>query len=204
MNTTALKRFAQQARTILKDGVQARLTYWGFDNKGNITEEPIQVEGGVIFRGEGIDDPALFKKWTALKQAVKTYGIQHIAEEAAYTWFNRLMAIRILAKNGYIRPQLEFESELVQTPLIVSNARRGQFLDLTADERKRLNELLNDDSAETEQFTLLITAFCRTNRLLKNVFGRMDDYTELLLPNNILSGNGFIHLLYFTRHNFVS
>jgi hypothetical protein len=195
MNTAVLKRFAQQARVILKDGVQARLQYWGFDSKGNITDEPMKVEGGVIFRGEGIDNPALYKKWSALKQAVKTHGIQHVAEEAAYTWFNRLIAIRILAKNGYIRPQLEFESEQVQTPLIVSNARRGQFPELNADEQNRLRELLNDDSAENEQFTLLITAFCRTNKLLKRVFGRMDDYTELLLPNNILSGNGFIHLL---------
>ncbi len=195
MNTAALKRFAQQARVILKEGVQTRLSYWGFDHQGNITDEPMPVEGGVIFRGEGIDDPTLFKKWEALKQAVHSHGVQHIAEEAAYTWFNRLMAIRILAKNGYIRPQLEFESASMPVPLIVSNARRGQFPELNADERKQLNELLNDDSAEVEQFTLLISAFCRTNKLIRRIFGRIYDYTELLLPVNILSGNGFVHLL---------
>lgn len=195
MNTAALKRFAQQARVILKDGVQTRLNYWGFDCKGNVADEPISVEGGVIFRGEGIDDPTLFKKWDALRTAICTHGFEHIAEEAAYTWFNRLMAIRILAKNGYIRPQLEFESNQIQVPLIVSNARRGQYPALTAEENKQLKELLKDDSAEKEQFALLVTAFCRNNKLLSRVFGRMNDYTELLLPSNILSVNGFIALL---------
>lgn len=202
MNTAALKRFAQQARVILKDGIQTRLNYWGFDRKGNVTDEPISVEGGVIFRGEGIDDPTLFKKWDALRTAICTHGFEHIAEEAAYTWFNRLMAIRILAKNGYIRPQLEFESNQIQVPLIVSNARRGQYPTLTAEEKKQLNELLKDDSAETEQFALLITVFCRKNKLLSRVFGRMNDYTELLLPRNILSGNGFIALL--NSNDFIS
>jgi hypothetical protein len=202
MNTAALKRFAQQARVILIEGVQARLMYWGFDTKGNVTEKPVSVGGGVIFRGEGIDDPTLYKKWIALERAVKIHGVEHVAEEAAYTWFNRLMAIRILAKNGYIRPQLEYESELLQVPMIVGNARRGQVPQLTAEERIQLHELLKDDSAETPQFTLLITAFCRTNKLLRRVFGRLDDYTELLLPRNILSGNGFIHLL--NNNGFIS
>jgi hypothetical protein len=42
MNTAALKRFSQQARVILIEGVQARLKYWGFDSKGKVTEKPEQ------------------------------------------------------------------------------------------------------------------------------------------------------------------
>lgn len=195
MNTAALKRFSQQARVILIEGVQARLKYWGFDSKGKVTEKPEQVGGGVIFRGEGIDDVTLYKKWEALEKAIKTHGIKHVVEEAAYTWFNRLMAIRILAKNGYIPPQLEYESELLHVPIIVGNARRGLIPEMAIENRNQLNDLLKDDSAETEQFALLITAYCRSNKLLNRVFGRLNDYTELLLPKNILSGNGFIQLL---------
>lgn len=202
MNTAALKRFAQQARVILIEGVRARLVYWGFDTKGNVTERPVNGDGGVFFRGEGIDDPTLYKKWTALEKAIKTHGVAHVAEEAAYTWFNRLMAIRILAKNGYIPPQLEYESDRLQVPVIVGNARRGQIPRLTLEERNQLEILLKDDSAETRQFSLLITAFCRTNKLLHRLFGRLDDYTELLLPQNILSENGFIMLL--NNNGFIS
>ena len=202
MNTAALKRFSQKARDILIEGVQARIKYWGFDSKGNVTEKPEQVGGGVFFRGEGIDDPSLYKKWIALEKSVKTHGVKHVAEEVAYTWFNRLMAIRILAKNGYIPPQLEYESELLHVPMIVGNARRGQFPEMTAEERTILNEILKDDSAETQQFTLLITAYCHSNKLLRRVFGRIDDYTEILLPQNILSGNGFIQLL--NNNGFIS
>ena len=43
MNTASLKRFAQQARAILKEGVQARLRYWGFDNKGSIVYAPVYM-----------------------------------------------------------------------------------------------------------------------------------------------------------------
>lgn len=202
MNTAALKRFAQQARVILIEGVRARLVYWGFDTKGNMAERPVNGDGGVFFRGEGIDDPTLYKKWTALEKAIKTHGVAHVVEEAAYTWFNRLMAIRILAKNGYIPPQLEFESDLLQVPMIVGNARRGQIPRLTLEERNQLEILLKDDSAETRQFSLLITAFCRTNKLLHRLFGRLDDYTEMLLPQNILSENGFIMLL--NNNGFIS
>ena len=62
-------------------------------------------------------------------------------------------------------------------------------------QRKLLIRLLDDDRLETEQFTLLITAYCHQNKLLQRVFGRFDDYTELLLPADILAVNGFIDLL---------
>lgn len=58
-----------------------------------------------------------------------------------------------------------------------------------------LEELLQDDSRETELFTLLICRYCRESELLNRLFGRINDYTELLLPMDILAENGFIHLL---------
>lgn len=196
MNTSALKRFAQQARNILISGVGKQLIYWGYSpDAKRFTVEPLQVFGGMMFGEKLIDDPTVYPKWLALKKAVATKGVNQVMEEAAYTWFNRLMAIRILAKNGYIPPQLEYASTESRTPAIVQNAKKGITPKLDTAQRKILSRLLDDDRRETEQFTLLITAYCHQNNLLQRVFGRLDDYTELLLPSDILATNGFIDLL---------
>ncbi len=196
MNTSALKRFAQQARNILISGVGKQLIYWGYDpDAKQFTIEPQQVFGGLLFGDRMIDDPSVYPKWLALKKAVTVKGVNQVVEEAAYTWFNRLMAIRILAKNNYIVPQLEYTGTATRTPAIVQNAKRGITPLLDDVQRKILVRLLDDDRLETEQFTLLITAYCHQNKLLQRVFGRLDDYTELLLPADILAVNGFIDLL---------
>jgi type II restriction/modification system DNA methylase subunit YeeA len=196
MNTSALKRFAQQARNILISGVGKQLIYWGYDPDANqFAIEPQQLFGGMLFGDRMIDDPTVYPKWLALKKAVAVKGINQVVEEAAYTWFNRLMAIRILAKNNYIVPQLEYTGAATRTPAIVLNAKRGITPLLDDVQRKLLARLLDDDRLETDQFTLLITAYCHQNKLLQRVFGRLDDYTELLLPSDILAVNGFIDLL---------
>lgn len=189
-----LKTFSQTARRILIQGVAQKLLFWGFDKKGSVIEEPLEVEGGYILRGEAYDDPTVPKKWNSLKEAISKKGVETVVEEAAYTWFNRIMAIRILAKNGYDRPQLEYEGDS-GTPTILVRARRGQADFLTNSEKNRLQKTLTDYSKDTETFALLLSGYCEHHHLLKSVFGRLDDYTELLLPENILEEDGLVHLL---------
>jgi hypothetical protein len=196
MNTSALKRFAQQARNILKSGVEKQLISWGYNPiSKQFTIEPQQLFGGVMFGEKMIDDPTVYPKWIALKKAINSKGVNQVVEEAAYTWFNRLIAIQILAKNNYIVPQLEYASATTRTPIMVQNAKRGNTPKMDAVQQKILNRLLDDDRQETELFALLITAYCHQSDLLQRVFGKLDDYTELLLPSDILATNGFIDLL---------
>lgn len=196
MNTSALKRFAQQARNILKSGVEKQLISWGYNHKTKqFILEPQQVFGGMLFGEKMIDDPTVYSKWMALKKAIHTKGVDQVVEEAAYTWFNRLIAIQILAKNNYIAPQLQYASAATRSTLLVQNAKRGNTPQMDALQQKQLDRLLDDDRLETELFTLLITAYCHQSDLLQRVFGRIDDYTELLLPADILATNGFIDLL---------
>jgi hypothetical protein len=61
--------------------------------------------------------------------------------------------------------------------------------------RDELDRLLLDDTKTTEQFSILISAFCENTPLLSKIFGRINDYTELLLPNDILNAGGFVDLL---------
>ena len=66
-------------------------------------------------------------------------------------------------------------------------------------QRKLLMDLLDDDSRTTEQFAILVSAFCHQNAILYRCFGALADYTELLLPNDILTEGGFIDLLNHTE-----
>jgi hypothetical protein len=189
-----LKTFSQQSRRILIRGVAQKLLYWGFDTKGNVTEEPTTLEGGYVLRGEAFDDSSIPGKWNGLRDAIQKKGIESVIEEAAYTWFNRIMAIRILSKNGYDRAQLEYEGDS-KTPTLITRARRGQSEFLAAGEKKRLQVVLTDYAKEREAFAILLTGYCEHHQLLKSIFGRLDDYTELLLPDDILEESGVIHLL---------
>jgi len=194
MNTNKIKTFAKKARIILLKGVQQRLAYWGIDKKGNVTEDVTPVKGGYMFRGDVFNDTTLPKKWQNLKSALAKHTVDDIIEEAAYTWFNRLIAIKILSKNGYIDPVYEFVSEELRDPVILQKARKGELGKLRDDEKKLLNQYLVE-SEDEKAFGLLITTYCRNQKLLNRVFGHIDDYTELLLPNNLLSGGGIVELI---------
>jgi hypothetical protein len=190
-----LKSFAQQARTRLMEGVAARLLFWGFDANGNVLEEPQSISGGFILRGDVYDDPSAPELWKSLRSAVRKKGIKVVVEEAAYTWFNRIMAIKILSKNGYDDAVLDHAEGLDHTPLILQNARRGSYSFLNAEQQERIKEIITDYGQDQKSFSLLLTAYCQSHHTLSSIFGRQEDYTELLLPDDMLRESGFLHLL---------
>ena len=113
MDTSRLKKFAAEARNILKQGVITRLSTLGYDADGKLKDDKYkaqQVQGKTLFMGQ-LYEESFYGKWMALNHRIETYGIKEVYEEAAYTWFNRLMAIRIMAKNGFIEPVLEYADE---------------------------------------------------------------------------------------------
>ena len=199
MDTGKLKRFATEARSILMKGVKHRLQSLGFDIKtGQAVEMPVQVEGGAVFMNDTVSTD-FYMRWMSLYNNVQSRSIKEVAEEAAYTWFNRFMAIRIMAKQDFIAPVLEYESEDVRVPAIVSEARQGRMPQMKESVRCQLMELLEDDSKTSEQFALLIVAYCHENLIINKCFGAIADYTELLLPQNILSDGGFVDMINHTE-----
>lgn len=195
MDTNRLKRFATEARNILMQGVKNRLQAIGFDLKTGIPAEmPQKMEGGAVFMGDTVATD-FYSRWMSLYNNICARGIKQVAEEAAYTWFNRFMAIRIMQKQGFISPVLTYESEDVRVPVIVSEARQGRMPQMAADVHDKLMALLDDDSKTNEQFALLIVAYCHENPIINKCFGAIADYTELLLPQNILAEGGFVNML---------
>jgi hypothetical protein len=193
-----LKTFAQESRTVMMEGVAKKLLYWGFSEKGEVLDEPQKISGGYLLRGEPFDDPNVPKLWSALKAAIATKGIEVVVEEAAYTWFNRMMAIKILAKNGYEDAQLSYVEGMQHTPMLLQRARQGNYRFLEAKEQERLKKIISDYNKDQEAFALLLTGYCHSHNTLNRVFGKLDDYTELLLPDNMLQDGGFLHLLNIT------
>lgn len=198
MDTNRIKRFATEARNKLKEGIAAKIRTLGFDKKGNVAEEhrPQLMQGGTHWNGQLLPE-TFYHQWTSLYLRIQLKGISEVYEEAAYTWFNRLCAIRILQKNDLCAPVLDY-TDAARTPFIVDEARQGRIPEMNDDMRSRLSDLLDDDTKVTEQFAVLINAWCHDNPIINSCFGAMADYTELLLPNNILTEGGFVDMLNHT------
>lgn len=210
MDTNRIKRFATEARNILKAGIAAKITTLGFDKNGNVAEEnkPQLMQGGSLWNDQ-LQTEGFYYQWMSLYNRIQQKGINEVYEEAAYTWFNRLCAIRILQKNSLCGPVIAY-ADAARTPVIVDEARQGRIpqMFLSPDNggneggeelRQRLVELLDDDTKVTEQFAILITAWCHDNPIINQCFGSIADYTELLLPNNILAAGGFVDMLNHTE-----
>lgn len=198
MDTNRIKKFATEARNILKKGIAAKITSLGFDSKGNVQEQhkPQLMQGGSLWNGQ-LQTEGFYHRWMALYNRVNQKGIKEVYEEAAYTWFNRLMAIRILQKNGLCEGVMDY-ADAARTPQIVNEARTGNIPQMSEENRRHLMELLDDDTKVTEQFALLMTAWCQQNAIISACFGGIADYTELLLPNNILAEGGFVDMINHT------
>lgn len=199
MDTNRIKRFATEARNILKAGIAAKITTLGFDKNGNVAEEnkPQLMQGGSLWNDQ-LQTEGFYYQWMSLYSRIQQKGISEVYEEAAYTWFNRLCAIRILQKNNLCSPVLTY-ADAARTPVIVDEARQGRIPQMKEELRQRLVELLDDDTKVTEQFAILITAWCHDNPIINQCFGSIADYTELLLPNNILAEGGFVDMLNHTE-----
>ncbi len=198
MDTNRIKRFATEARNKLKEGIAAKIRTLGFDKKGNVAEEhrPQLMQGGTHWNGQLLPE-TFYHQWTSLYHRIQQKGISEVYEEAAYTWFNRLCAIRILQKNDLCAPVLDY-TDAARTPFIVDEARQGRLPEMNNEMRSRLSDLLDDDTKVTEQFAVLINAWCHDNPIIHSCFGAMADYTELLLPANILTEGGFVDMLNHT------
>ncbi|GAA4399020.1 BREX-1 system adenine-specific DNA-methyltransferase PglX [Nibrella viscosa] len=196
MDTRRLKPFAQQARRLLMQGVAERLRYWGFvpDSRQPI-ETVDNIDGGYLFRGQVFDEADVPRRWKALAETVRKHGFAHVQEAVAYTWFNRLMALRILARNGYQPDVLAFTRPDTPTPVLLDEARRSRPPYLAEPAYRHLRPLLTDYTREAEAFARLLTVYCDQHRVLHRLFDQMDDAAALLLPANILSDGGFLSFL---------
>lgn len=193
MNTNQIRKFATEARIHLLKGVSNSLRTF-FSDSGEPIIVPKPVQGGCAF-GAQTKDEAFLRRWQSLQHQITLHGFRWVVEQVAYTWFNRLVAINILAKNNLAEPMLQFANPSLRVPYIVEQARAGHFPEMSAADIATLRELLNNDALTFEQFSLLIGCYCTANPIIRRCFGRVDDYSFLLLPSNILSEGEIVDML---------
>lgn len=198
MDTRRLKPFAQQCRQRLMQGVAERMHYWGFvPTSRQPTMAPNPAEGGYTFRDAAFDETDVPRRWQMLAGAVQTHGFAHVQETVAYTWFNRLMALKILAHNNYQPDLLAFSRPGTPTPVLLDEARRTQPPYLSQQMYRVLQPLLTDYTRETDAFARLLTAYCTQHQVLHRLFDGADDVTSgipaaLLLPADMLGDTGLL------------
>jgi len=181
METAPLKSFATWARTSLIREVTARIA---------VVLAPASPER--VERLKAVE--ALAKAVAAAGGGDK--GRVAVADKVAYTWFNRIIALRFMDANGYtgvgvVSPQAGVETG---QPEILAEAKRGSFdfAAVSTQTREAVTGLLNgtrrSDDAQGEAYALLLADYCRYwNRAMPFMFEREGDFTELLMPADLLA-----------------
>ena len=174
MKTNQLKKFAQEARRKLIDQVSAKLNYVLTSDSAELREKGTEIQ--------------------KLKEALKETSKEQLIDKVAYTWFNRFVALRFMDVNDYQPIGVQVLSPLdgFTTPEILDEAKRGHVHDELQVDRRKIGDLLDgripSSNPQNEVYKLLLTGVC--NHLHKTfpfLFERIDDYTELLLPDDLTS-----------------
>lgn len=195
MKLSDIEKFAANARVGLLAAVDAELTALGFAGNA-VPPDPEPVQGGWLFGGRAVPDPEFGPRLRRLKAFVGREGLKAALERAAYTWFNRLAAIRILERRGLVPPQLEWAAGHARVPAIVHRMRTGGAVPrLSPGESATLDRIRTDATKTREQFAVLVGALCRETPLLSVPFGEIDDWTLLLVPSNLLAEDGLVDSL---------
>jgi len=184
MNTSKIKTYAIQARRDFIKAVTERANTYGIFSDDHI--EPIEFKGDAAIIGER----AFPKKEGELREKlvgrIKRDGFTMVIRSCAYTWFNRFVALRYMEIHGYLEHGFRVLSNSggSVTPEILEHAADINFQGIDKD---KVIELKLAGTKDNELYRLLILAQCDDlNKSMPFLFDRIDNETELLLPDNLL------------------
>lgn len=208
MNKTAIKNFAIWARNKLIADISYRAGLMGITEKG-IADALPQSTGDTEFYDIGAAQPysitgEAIRQRKKLVEVIRTKekdtdyqtAYRYIMEEVAYTWFNRLIAVRFMEVNDYLPSHIrvlssesgKLEPDLVTTPFDAD-------LSFTQAEEAALVQLRQDNKLD-EAFRLLFIKQCNAlNGILPALFEKTKDYTELLLNLSVIDQEGVVYHL---------
>jgi hypothetical protein len=146
-----------------------------------------------VINGNPIDEKTK-KQRKALIKKIKEEGYTQVMEEVAYTWFNRFVAIRFMEVNGYLPSHVRVFSDESGAfrPQILAEA---IHLELEGLDKEKVFQL-QDEANNDELFKYLLIVQCNAlNEVLPYMFQKLEDYTELLLPDYLLREGSVIEKL---------
>ena len=184
MDKNAIKKFAVWARTELIARVSLKGVEYG------ITEDKIVDAAADSINGKVLTD-AEKKQRQALIAEINDKGYKQVMEEVAYTWFNRFSALRFMEVNGYLPSHVRVftDEENNFKPQIITEA---IHLELDGLDMEKVYELKETEKTEELYKYLLIVQCNALNKILPGMFQKISDYTELLLPDNLLRDGSVI------------
>ena len=174
MNTNLLKRFAQEARKKLIQQVGAKLEWVLQADTPELREKTEQLN--------------------ALRKALQQSTKEQLIDTVAYTWFNRLVALRFMDVNGYQPLRMQVLSPVAAhgDAEILQMAKQGSFPAELRLNQQHLLDLLDgrvpSSNPQNEVYRALLIASCNyLHSIFPFLFERIDDYSELLLPDDLIS-----------------
>ena len=208
MDKTSIKNFAIWARNKLIADIGYKASLMGINEDG-ISEALSQSTISTEFYDIGTDNPYAIST-NQIKQRKRLVEVirkkeadtdyktayKYIIEEVAYTWFNRLIAIRFMEVNDYLPSRMRVLSSVSgkHEPDIVTNPFEAE-LELSDDDREKINTYKSDNNID-ELFNLLFIKQCNAlNTILPALFEKTDDYTELLLNLSVIDRDGVVYKL---------
>lgn len=171
MDKNNLKIFARKLRNRLREMVEVKINYY-------LTGEDIEIK----YREKQISE---------LKKEIDATGLDGVIEKVSYIWFNRFVAIRFMELKGYTKSRIMSPLPEMTVPEILEQAKGGLIDDDLPVDRNKINDLLdgkiNSREPEEEVYRMLITGICNYyHKIMPFMFEWIDDYTELLIPDNLL------------------
>lgn len=210
MNKTAIKNFAIWARKKLIADIKYKAGLMGITEKGIASALPQSTDGTEFYdigtsepfaiSGESIKQRKHLVKLIGEKEKETDYvtAYDYVVEEVAYTWFNRLIAIRFMEVNDYLPSHMRIlSSESGKTEPDIVTYPFDTNLDFTGEEEQRIIQLKQNNEVD-QLFQMLFIKQCNSlSEILPELFEKTSDYTELLLNISYIDQDGVVwHLLH--------
>ena len=194
MNKANLKSYAPQARKDFIAAVAARANQLGLSLKaGSLEVAPAQTQGDVtVIAGQAWPSKVSGQR-DKLIERIRKDGFEHTMEAVAYTWFNRFAALRYMELHDYLgHGHRALSSTAGGLPDILTHA-TDLSNDLPGLNAAKVTELKLAGNRDGELYRMLLVAQCNAlSRAMPFLFERIDDDSELLLPDNLLRSDSVI------------
>ncbi len=192
MNKNKLKSYAPAARRAFIQAVTDRAHFWGLSEKGI---DPIEEKGDIAIIGGRPFPRQVAGQRRKLEERIKREGFPQVMEAIAYTWFNRFLALRYMELHGYLEHGFRVLSSANggTIPEILDHAAQVELPGL---DKQKVMELKLDGGKDAELYRLLLVAQCHAlHNAMPFLFEKIDDETELLLPDNLLHSDSLLRKL---------
>lgn len=178
MDKNAIKKFAIQSRVELIKAVRQKAFEYKIEEQSNNDDSNVTAGGRLLTDAEQ-------KQRASLIFQIRQKGYEQVMEEVAYTWFNRFIALRYMEVNNFLPSRVRvFSDENDEfNPEILKEA---MTIELDGIDKEKIYDFIEKQDNENLYKYLIITQCNALGKCLPGMFEKIEDYTELLFPNNLL------------------